>query len=364
LKILHLLQKTQLRGAEMFACQLSNHLLVQGHEVQMIALVPGNAPLPFKGNLIKLNRPLANRLLDITGWRQLARLINEFKPDVVQANAGDTLKFAVLSKLFFRWKPPIVFRNANKVSDFINSWPKLVFNKFLVCCVSHVISVSELCRQDFVKTYSYPPEKITTVPIGIELDLVNTSLPADLKSIFATGKVLVHVGSFVPEKNHEGLVQIVERLVEKGEDVKLVMIGDGNLRPSIEQQIKAKKLTDHIFLLGYRSDVLSIVTHAHALVMPSIIEGLPGVILEAMYCRTPVVAYSVGGISEVIRCGETGWLVKAGDEDGFVAAIVEVLNANNLEFIRENAFKLVTTDYDNHVIAKRFLDVYMSLEAQ
>ncbi len=348
----------------MFASQLSEQLLALGHQCKMVTLFEGHATLPFSGEFIHLNRPLNKRLWDWEGWKDFAALVEREKPDIIQANAGDTLKFAVLSMLLFRWKSPIVFRNANKVSDFINSWPRLVFNKFLVCRVSHVISVSELCRQDFVKTYSFLPNKITTVPIGIEPQAISPDLPADLKSLFSTSSMLVHVGSFVPEKNHEGLVQIVERLVEKGEDVKLVMIGDGNLRPSIEQQIKAKKLTDHIFLLGYRSDVLSIVTHAHALVMPSIIEGLPGVILEAMYCRTPVVAYSVGGISEVIRCGETGWLVKAGDEDGFVAAIVEVLNANNLEFIRENAFKLVTTDYDNHVIAKRFLEVYKRLEAQ
>ncbi len=345
----------------MFASQLSEQLLALGHECKMVTLFSGKATLPFTGEFIHLNRPLNKRLWDWTGWKQFAELVAKESPDVIQANAGDTLKFVVLSKLFFRWKTPIVFRNANKVSDFINSWPKLIFNKSLMSQVSHVISVSELCRQDFTSTYSFLPAKTTTVPIGIELQAVSPVLSDDVKAIFSSGNVLVHVGSFVPEKNHAGLIRVVETLLAKGLDIKLVLLGDGKLRSVIEQQITDKKLADRIFLLGYRSDVLSIMTNARALVMPSIIEGLPGVILEAMYCRTPVVAYNVGGISEVVKPGETGWLVKAGDEDGFVRAISEVLQSTNLEGIKDNAYNLVVSEYDNRVIAKRFLEVYESL---
>jgi L-malate glycosyltransferase len=151
----------------MFASQLSNQLVQAGHEVHLISLLEGDATLPFEGNHIRLNRPLNKRFVDVTGWKALAHHIKKIKPDVVQANAGDTLKFAVFSKLLFGWRTPIIFRNANKVSDFINTTPKLLFNKFLVGKVQHVISVSELCRQDFVKTYGYNSSKTTTVPIGL-----------------------------------------------------------------------------------------------------------------------------------------------------------------------------------------------------
>jgi L-malate glycosyltransferase len=158
LKILQLIQKPQLRGAEMFASQLSNQLVEAGHQVLLVSLLPGTSQLPFKSDHINLDRPLSKRFIDWQGWNQLAKEIKTFQPDVVQANAGDTLKFAVFSKLFFGWNTPIVFRNANKVSDFITSTPKLLFNKFLVSNVQHIISVSELCRQDFVKTYTYNDE--------------------------------------------------------------------------------------------------------------------------------------------------------------------------------------------------------------
>jgi L-malate glycosyltransferase len=180
LKILQLIQKPQLRGAEMFASQLSNQLVEAGHQVLLVSLLPGTSQLPFKSDHINLDRPLSKRFIDWQGWNQLAKEIKTFQPDVVQANAGDTLKFAVFSKLFFGWNTPIVFRNANKVSDFITSTPKLLFNKFLVSNVQHIISVSELCRQDFVKTYTYNDSKTTTVPIGINLQQVNRTIPPDL----------------------------------------------------------------------------------------------------------------------------------------------------------------------------------------
>jgi glycosyltransferase involved in cell wall biosynthesis len=364
LKILQLIQKPQLRGAEIFACQLSSQLVQAGHAVQMVSLFPGNETLPFAGILIQLNRPISKRLLDLDGWKKLAQHIKAFEPDIVQANAGDTLKFAVLSKLIFRWKAPIVFRNANTVSDFINTVPKRIFNKFLVSRVSHVASVSEVCRQDFIKTYSYSEARTTTLTIGLNLDPVDKTLPADVRPLFQAGNVLVHVASFVPEKNHAGLLRIMKKLVERGNEVKLLLIGDGKLRPAAEQQVADMKLSSHVFLLGYRKDVLSLVANAAAFLLPSLTEGLPGVILEAMYCKTAVVAYDVGGISEIVKPGETGWLINKNDEEGFVNAVVEILAGKNVDKITETAYNLVVNEFDNKSIARRFETVYRELAEQ
>jgi glycosyltransferase involved in cell wall biosynthesis len=357
LKILQLIQKPQLRGAELFASQLSNHLITLGHEVKVVCLFDGDAMLPFQGEVFNLKRPLNKRFIDVVGWKHLANIIHDFKPDIVQANAGDTLKFSAFSKFFFRWKTPLVFRNANKVSDFVDTTAKKLFNRFLLNQVHHVISVSELCRQDFVSTYSFSNSKITTVPIGIELLTVDTKIPDDLLAIFSSRKVLLNVASLVPEKNQAALIPIVKKLVEQNVDVNMVVVGDGRLRQALLQQVEAAKLSDRFFFLGYRTDVLSIMANAKAFVLPSLIEGLPGVILEAMYCKTPVVAYDVGGISEVVKNEETGWLVKAGDEAGFVQAVQSVLQSD-VKAITERAYDQVVKEYDNRVIAERFVEVY------
>lgn len=364
MKILQLIQKPQLRGAELFACQLSNRLQEAGHEVWLVSIFPGAATLPFSGKHLMLNRPLRQRLFDIQGWGRLARIIRDVSPDIVQANAGDTLKFAVFSKLVYRWKVPLTFRNANKVSDFINTAPKLLFNKFLVRNVQQVISVSEVCRMDFVNTYAYAQAKTATVPIGIDLQPVNRNLPPDLTSYFSSGKLLVHVASFVPEKNHTGLLRIVRKLIDRGEDIKIILIGDGKLKPVVELQVANLKLADRVWLAGYREDVLTIMANAHAFVLPSRTEGLPGVILEAMYCKIPVVAYDVGGIPEIVKPGETGWLVNKNNEDGFADAVQDVLTGRDAGQITENAYRLVVNEFDNRMIARRFEAIYREVLAR
>lgn len=358
-KILQVIQKPQLRGAEMFACQLSNHLLEMGHDVTVICLLDGNAVLPFKGKLVNLKRPLAKRFFDIEGWKQLAKYIKENKPDIIQANAGDTLKFVVLSKLFFRWETPIVYRNANKVSDFITSRPKFIFNKFLVSQLQHIISVSELCRLDFVKTYSVSPDKTTMVPIGIEAISVDKSLAADVLPYFKSGKVIVNVASLVPEKNHEALLRITREVIREHNDIKVLILGDGKLRESLQKKITEMSLDKHVVLLGYRADVLSILSNADVFTLPSRIEGLPGVILEAFYCGVPVVAYNVGGISEVVKNDETGWLIDKDDEGKFIEAVKEVLvNTTKTSQFKKNAYQFVTKEFMNDSIAGKFAAAY------
>lgn len=331
----------------------------------MVSLFSGDAKLPFTGRQVCLERDGANRLLDLDGWRKLATVIREFKPDVIQANAGDTLKYAVFSQAVFGWETPLIFRNANKVSDFLNSTLKKWFNQLLVRRVKHVISVSELCRRDFVSTYSFPKSRISMVPIGVEaVDDAVRPVPQDLAAAFQNRTVLVHVASFVPEKNHLGLLRIVEQLVSKIDNVLCLLVGDGKLRPSIEAAIRERKLQDHVSLLGYRADVLSLMTHARAVVLPSLIEGLPAVILEAMQCGTPVIAYDVGGISEIVRPGETGWLVRAGDERSFALAIEEALKETNREKVTRRAREMTIREFNNADIADRFIAIFHHMGQQ
>jgi glycosyltransferase involved in cell wall biosynthesis len=102
--------------------------------------------------------------------------------------------------------------------------------------------------------------------------------------------------------------------------------------------------------------------NADVLLLPSIIEGLPGVILEAFYCKTPVVAYDVGGISEVVINGKTGYLVPKGNEKAFVENVLKAIEktSQNQQLV-QNAWQLVMNEYLNTHIADKFLEVYKSL---
>jgi glycosyltransferase involved in cell wall biosynthesis len=356
LKILQLIQKPQLRGAEVFASQLSTQLSAIGHDVHLVSLLSGQQELPFSGKRVQLNRSLSQRFIDVKGWKALAQYIKDFNPDVVQANAGDTLKYAVLSKLFFRLNAPIIFRNASVISRYIKSpWVKR-WNARLFRHVDFVVSVTEESRRDFLKLFPFMQDRIQVIPIGIDLN----PLPSDpIKS----EPYIIHIGGFTFEKNHTRLLHIFKMINEKHPQLSLWLVGDGPLRKQVEQQCSEMGLKSVVRFLGFQREVMPLIQSAKMLLLPSIIEGLPGVLLESMYCKTPVVAYDVGGISEIVKKGKTGWLVDKDDEDGFVKAVEEVLfcSPEELKRITNQAYQQVIEQYDNKVIAKRFEEVYGQL---
>jgi len=362
-KILQLIQKPQLRGAEVFASQLSERLNGLGLTVDIVYLFGGeNDTLNYKVNYIQLNANHKKRFHDFKAYKNLYNLIKNGGYDLVQANAGDTLKYAAISKYLYGWKQPLVFRNANYISGFINSAPKKGLNSLWVRQCAHVISVSESCRLDFISIFPSKAVKSSTITIGTqEFEEVK---PSELRqdSNQQTESVFINIGSFVPEKNHLGLVDIFEDYLKRTNKGYLWLVGDGQMRAKIEEKIKQLGLSGRITLLGYRNDAVSLLKAADCLVMPSFIEGLPGVILEAMACGKPVIASNVGGISEAVLDEQTGFLLKPNDTPGFVHSMKLVMETNGLqEEMGEAGKKQVLNNFGMEKIASQFLEKYKQI---
>lgn len=134
---------------------------------------------------------------------------------------------------------------------------------------------------------------------------------------------LVNIGRFSEQKGQMILVDAMAELMRRGIDVRLKLVGDGELRGTIERAIKQAGLGAHVELTGWMDEgqVRKVLAESHALVLPSFAEGLPMVIMEAMVSARPVISTWVAGIPELVQDGRTGWLVPAGDVDALVEAI-------------------------------------------
>ena len=139
---------------------------------------------------------------------------------------------------------------------------------------------------------------------------------------------LLFVGRLNAEKGVPLLVEAVRRLHERGTDIELTLIGDGLHRSSAERELAG--LGDRLRLLGWcGSDVVrSELSLARALVLPSLTEGLPVVLMEALAMQRPVIATHIAGIPELIVDGVDGWLIPPGSVEALERAILEVLNAS------------------------------------
>jgi len=359
-RIIQLIQRPQRRGAEIFAVQLAEELLLRGHEILVIGVFPGPDGLAFTGQMITLDRPPARRLYDIKGWRALARLIRKWKPDLIQANAADTLKFATLSKKIFRWKCPIIYRNANQMGDFIRGNFHRMFNQFLLNSVDSVISVSNASRTDFHHKFKFPEIHAVVIPIGIDPEKIELELAKAENTQLFPFPYLIQIGSWVPEKDPLAMLDIFKDIRIVNPALHLVFLGSGVLERQLRDKIDLLGLDQVVHLIPNQANIFIYLQHAEALIMPSRIEGLPGVILEAMYCKVPVVAFGVGGIPEVLVSGKTGFCVKPGDSMAFEKSILHLLNlsANQKEDLQDAAHSLVVDSYSLRKIAVRFEDFY------
>jgi len=109
-----------------------------------------------------------------------------------------------------------------------------------------------------------------------------------------------------------------------------VIAGEGELRAQLERQIKERHLEKHVFLAGFRPDILSVHKAFEIFVMSSVTEGLGTSLLDAMACGKPVVATTAGGMPEVVADGQTGILVPPRDDEALAAAIVKLLKDERL----------------------------------
>jgi L-malate glycosyltransferase len=145
-------------------------------------------------------------------------------------------------------------------------------------------------------------------------------------------------------KNHSGFLRIASRIHSKMPEVEFLLVGDGPLRPELEKQAQDLGLGKQAVFLGDRQDIPDILASLDVAVLTSDSESLSNALLEAMAAGLPVVAYRVGGNAELVN-EERGVLIPAGNEEGFAAAVLQLLalpamrlqlGENGLEFAREN----------------------------
>jgi glycosyltransferase involved in cell wall biosynthesis len=234
----------------------------------------------------------------------------------------------------------------------------LKFNKWLAHQVDFVISVSENCRQDYINVFQIDPALTATITIGTVIP--NTTVKSNITNLPA--RFWINVASLVPEKNHKTLLTFYKMYRKRGGEADLVVVGDGKEKESLLEQSRMLSIDKYVHFLGYRKDAVQIMSQADALILPSLIEGLPGVILEALAYKVPVIASAVGGIPEVIRHKETGLLVGVDDKEEFCGAMF--LLESNLSLKRtivENGFTLCKSEYTIGKVAERFIQQYKSV---
>lgn len=366
--VLHLVTRRQLRGAEVFASQLASRLAARGCETVFASLYgPGDPPLEIDGirTIDLAERPASGVSLRLL--LRLRTLLESERFDIIQAHGSDTLKYSVLAVRSIRWPPLLVYRNISLGSHWLHGPMHRSWNRWLLSAADHVAAVSRLSARDLERHQRVPQGHMSVIPIGVEIPerlvprTARDRLTA-LAKIQSDSEILVHVGSFSPEKNHLVLLERFRRIRDERPATKLALLGEGSLRPQVELRSAELGLRSSVRFLGARADAAELVGGADLLVLPSTVEGIPGVILEAASRAVPAVAHDVGAVSEAVLDGETGFLVPPKDSEAFVAQALRLLADGRLrEKMGRAARAFVGKHFEMETVTDRFLDLYVKI---
>lgn len=178
----------------------------------------------------------------------------------------------------------------------------------------------------------------------------------------ADSLVVGAVGRLAPEKAFDVLLRSTRELVDRGLDVRLVIVGEGDDRARLEGIVRELALQDRVQLPGWRSDVRSYFAAMDVFALSSLREGLPNVLLEAMALEVPVIATRIAGIPRLIQDGRNGLLVEPGDLDGLTRSLYGLLTNPGLrDILRASARRTIETRYSFPVRMQRLKRVYDEL---
>lgn len=186
-------------------------------------------------------------------------------------------------------------------------------------CSTKIVCVSEHDRQLALKFNVARPAKLIVIHNGLDPQPFLQADGARVKQQLGLDKclALTFVGRLAPPKEPLVLLTALQKLP----NAKVILVGEGPMRPEIEQFVKRNQLEDRVMMLGMREDVPEILAASDVFVLPSRWEGLPLVIIEAIFAGLPVVATRVGGISELVEEGVNGWLIPRSDPRAMAQAL-------------------------------------------
>jgi glycosyltransferase involved in cell wall biosynthesis len=315
-RVLVLVTSDRRRGAEVFGEQLTGGLLSSGWAAELVSLA--GTGLDPRVSADVLARQPADDLgrLDLGAVLALRRKVQDWKPEVLLANGGATLRHAVAALAAMRNPPLLLYASIGEPEYWIRSPRHRTIQRMLLNRVDLVLAVSEATRAQLIEYVGVPADRITVAYTGVPDELASIeSAPAD-----GSFRVLF-LGNLSREKNPAGALHAF-KMIRKQANARLRFVGGGPLETELRHLSATMSQNDAVEFVGPVEDVSPHLAWADVLLLPSITEGLPGAVLEAGAASVPTVAYDVGGTGEAIIDGETGILVTAGDVRGLAKQLL------------------------------------------
>ncbi len=265
---------------------------------------------------------------DFMALIRLYRIFKELKPDILhtQLFAADILG-RIMGRLL---KVPVVITSIRNI--YYGSMFRYHILRWTEKFADRTTFVSRAAADRFVELKILPASKVKVIHNGLDPGKFETGLKEQDKknkrkqfALPLKGLLLLSVGSLSRQKGNAHLFQALKKVKQKRADFYLVIAGSGPEHAQLKKEIIKRVLADRVIMIGRCDDVAGLMAAADALVLSSLWEGLPGVVMEAMAAELPVVATAVGGTPELVLDGETGFLVARCQHEELASALEKLM---------------------------------------
>ena len=357
LRILFVVRSLHVGGMEQMVIQLATGLDPARYDVKFCTIEDAGQladRLTEKGiELVALNKPAGLKL----GFAlRLRKIINAWQPDIIHTHNETGHFYAALASVGRRKSRLIHTKHGRDNPE--NK--KAVARHRLSSRLSDVIvAVSDDVAKVCEEVEKVPAHKLRTIVNGIDLE---SYLKIDRQGGNPQPIVFGHVGRLSEVKNQKLMIDAFAQVCREIPDCRLVIAGDGPLRNELEDQASGLGVSDQVSFLGYRSDIASVLSDFDVFLLSSVSEGTPLVVIEAMAAGLPVVATNVGGLAQMLKDQQCGFLTPSGDAQALAGRMIE-LAANHEMRLRfgERARQIAAARYNLRRMIDEYCDIYDAL---
>jgi glycosyltransferase involved in cell wall biosynthesis len=290
MKILHLLSSNRFSGAENVACAI---MQMTRDKVESVYCSP-------EGPIRKAVEEKGLSFVPLSSMSALPRILREEKPDLVHAH---DVRASIAVSLFCRKIPFVshIHSNSHGASRFSL---KSFLYMLSAMRARHILWVSKSTLDGYY-FHRLLQRKSSVLYNVIDIHAVRQKMLTDTKSYPYD---IVYVGRLTYQKNPQRLINVLSRVVSGKPDIKIAIVGEGDLLEETKALCREKNLTDRIDFLGFMENPLKVIHDAKAMLMTSRFEGTPMCALEALALGTPIVSTPTDGLCELIENGKNGYL--------------------------------------------------------
>lgn len=357
IKVIQIIPTLELGGAEIMVENLSVALNHLNNDVKVISLYSKTTPISrrLENNRIPVFYLDKKIGFDWKIFTKLYKLLKTERPDVIHTHLYATTYVVPVAKLL---KVKVIVHTIHSIADKEVSLARQriydIYYKFLKV---KPVAISSMIRESFQKVYKWSGENIPLINNGIDLNKCISKVH-ELDS--SKHIKIIHIGSFKEAKNHLGLIDSFNIVHKKNANTILELIGNGQLEADVRKRVNELGLANYVVFLGVKEDVFSYLSESDIFVLPSLWEGMPISLIEAMGTALPIVATKVGGIPDMIEDRVNGLLVNI-DVNEIAQAMLELADSYELrKQLGENAQKS-SEQYSARNMTLKYLKLYCDL---